>query len=62
MSKVISIRIWSDSLKKISATNFYKYSRSVVYWSDKNILLKWINYFLRRRCIFMEITQKILMF
>ena len=49
MSKVTSIRIWSDSLKKISATNFYKYSRSVVYWSDKNILLKWINYFFKKK-------------
>ncbi len=49
MSNIKSISIWSDSLKKISATNFYNYSRSVVYWSDKNILLKWINYFFKKK-------------
>ena len=49
MSQIISIKIWSNSLKKVSATNFYKYSRSVVYWSDKNILLKWINTFFKKK-------------
>ena len=43
------IKLWAKSLKKISAINFYNYAISVVYWSDKNIILHWINTFFKKK-------------
>ena len=48
-SDSIVVKLWAKSLRNISAINFYKYAISVVYWSDKNLILHWINTFFKKK-------------
>lgn len=44
-----SIRLWSNSLKKMNAKIFFYYCLSIVKWSDSNKLLPILNFYFKKK-------------